>query len=154
MPVKIAIARIGVRSDVIPLGLNPDRTLQVPQPGPDYNKAAWYKYSPNPGQTGPAIIEGHVDSAADGPSVFFRLGDLRPGDHVEVTRADHEVAVFQIDGVRKYPKDQFPTATVYANTTTPTLRLITCGGDFDRTTHHYTSNIIAYAHLISHHIAA
>lgn len=152
-PVSIDIPSIDVRSEVIQVGLNPDHTIATPQPGPDYNKAAWYKYSPTPGQTGPSIIEGHVDSAAEGPSVFYKLGALRPGDHVEVTLADHTVAEFKISGVRQYPKDNFPTSAVYGNTTGATLRIITCGGTFDRTTGHYRSNIVAYASLISRHPA-
>ncbi len=121
----------------------------MPQPGPDYNKAAWYKYSPTPGQLGPSIIEGHVDSAKQGPSVFYRLGDLRPGNEVDVTLADGRVAVFTIDGVRSYSKDQFPTQVVYGNTNDPALRLLTCGGNFDASTGHYLNNIVAFGHLTS-----
>jgi sortase family protein len=110
------------------VGLTAQHTLQVPAPGPHYNEAAWYKYSSTPGSLGPAVIVGHVDSAAQGPSVFFNLGDLRPGDKVLVTRADGLVAVFRVDGVRRYPKAHFPTMRVYGNTDYAALRLVTCGG--------------------------
>ncbi len=146
-PTTISIPAIGVSSVLLRLGENVDGTLAVPPPGPSYNDAAWYEFSPTPGQLGPAVIEGHVDSAHDGPSVFFRLGALRPGDKVRVTRADRTVAVFTIDGLRAYPKDNFPTRAVYGDTTRPELRLITCGGSFDRQTGHYRSNIVAFAHL-------
>lgn len=146
-PGTIRIPAIGVTSVVTQIGENPDGTIAVPQPGPDYNKAAWYKYSPTPGQLGPSIIEGHVDSAKQGPSVFYRLGDLRPGNEVDVTLADGRVAVFTIDGVRSYPKDQFPTQVVYGNTNDPALRLLTCGGNFDASTGHYLDNIVAFGHL-------
>lgn len=130
------------------LGLNPDGTVQVPPitGGPLTNEAAWYKYSPTPGQPGAAIIEGHIDSYA-GPSVFYRLGALHPGNTITITRADHSTATFTVDGVRAYLKTAFPTNLVYANTPTPTLRLITCGGAFDHTTNDYLSNTVVYASL-------
>jgi hypothetical protein len=150
-PVSIDIPAIGVSSTLQYLGLTAQHTLQVPAPGPHYNEAAWYKYSSTPGSLGPAVILGHVDSAAQGPSVFFRLGDLRPGDQVLVTRADGLVAVFRVDGVRRYPKDHFPTLLVYGNTDDAALRLITCGGSFDYATGHYVDNIVVFASLISSH---
>lgn len=153
VPVAIAIPAIGVHSSLQALGLNPDGSLQVPQPGLLYNEAAWYKYSPTPGQLGPSVIEGHIDSAADGPSVFFRLGALKPGDQIEVTRADHTVAVFTVTGVRQYPKTAFPTATVYGNTDFAALRLITCGGSFNTTARSYEDNTVVFSSLTSSHPA-
>ena len=94
-----------------------------------------------------------MDSASDGPSVFFRLGALDPGDLVDVTLADRQVAVFKITGVRLYPKDRFPTSAVYGDTGYAALRLITCGGGFDRRDHHYLSNVVAFASLVSSHPA-
>jgi len=111
---------------------------------------AWYRYSPRPGQTGPSTIEGHIDSAANGPSVFFRLGALHPGDSIAITRSDHTIATFRVDKVAEYPKDAFPTAAVYGDTATAQLRLITCGGTFDSTAHSYNDNIVVYASLVPH----
>lgn len=154
-PVSISIPAIGVTSRLLYVGLNPDGTIQVPplNDPPLTNEAAWYEYSPTPGQPGPAIIEGHVDTAAEGPSVFFRLGALKPGDLVDVTLADHQVAVFKITGVRLYPKSHFPTSAVYGFTDYAALRLITCGGSFDEQSRHYTSNVVAFASLVSSHMA-
>lgn len=150
-PVSIDIPAIRVHSILQYLGLTAQHTLQVPVPGPHYNEAAWYKYSSTPGSLGPAVILGHVDSAAQGPSVFFKLGDLRRGDRVMVTRADGLVAVFRVDGVRRYPKDQFPTKLVYGNTDHAALRLISCGGVFDRATGHYLDNIVVFGSLVGSH---
>jgi sortase (surface protein transpeptidase) len=130
------------------LGLTAGGALQVPLPGPHYDQAGWYRYSPPPGSLGPAIIAGHVDSAAAGPSVFFRLGRLRPHDTVLVTRADHSVAVFAVDQVRRYPKSHFPTQLVYGDTNRAALRLITCGGPFDRAHGNYLDNIVVFASLV------
>jgi hypothetical protein len=151
LPVSIRIPAIGVNSRLLYVGLNPDGTIQVPplNDAPLTNEAAWYKYSPTPGQVGPSIIEGHVDSMSEGPSVFFRLGALRPGNLVYITLADGQVAVFKVTGVRLYAKDRFPTGTVYGNTEYAALRLITCGGSFDEQSHHYESNIVAFASLVS-----
>jgi hypothetical protein len=155
LPTSILIPAIGVDSKLLYLGLNPDGTIQVPplNDPPLTNEAAWYKYSSTPGELGASVIEGHVDSAADGPSVFFRLGALKPGDLVDITLADRKVAVFKITGVRLYLKSQFPTATVYGFTDYAALRLITCGGSFDEQTGHYLSNVIAFASLVSSHPA-
>jgi hypothetical protein len=147
LPVSLDIPAIGVRSALLHLGLAPDGSLAVPQPGPRYDEAAWFTGSPAPGSVGPSVIEGHVDSAAGGPSVFFRLGALVPGDTVRVTRADGSTAVFTVNAVRQYAKDAFPTGTVYANTDHAALRLLTCGGAFDRATGHYRDNLVVYAHL-------
>jgi hypothetical protein len=155
LPVSIAIPAIGVRSTLLYVGRNADGTIQVPplNDPPITNDAAWYEFSATPGQPGPSIIEGHVDSAGDGPSVFFRLGALNPGDLVDVTLADRRVAVFKITGVRLYAKDHFPTSAVYGDTDYAALRLITCGGGFDTRDHHYLSNVVAFASLVSSHPA-
>lgn len=150
-PVSLSIPAISVTSPLPPVGRNADGSIVVPQPGPHYDQAAWYKYSPTPGELGPSVIEGHIDSAANGPSVFFHLGDLKPGDTIDVTRADHQVATFAVNAVRSYPKDAFPTLTVYGNTDHAALRLITCGGSFDSATGHYRNNIVVFAHLVSSH---
>jgi len=146
-PLVIDIPVIGVHSDLQYLGLTDDNRLEVPAPGPRFDEAAWYKYSATPGAPGPAIILGHVDSGGYGPSVFFNLGRLQPGDEVLVTRADGLVAVFRVDEVARYLKEEFPTLLVYGETPNATLRLITCGGEFDRDTGHYLDNIIVFATL-------
>jgi sortase (surface protein transpeptidase) len=147
LPVSVSIPAIDVRSELITVGLNPDGTLEVPQPGPDYDKAAWFRDSPRPGDVGPAVIEGHVDSAANGPSVFYDLGRLVPGDRVEVGREDGSVVTFVVDDVRVVPKDAFPTLEVYGNTDGPELRLITCGGPFDSAAGSYVDNVVVFASL-------
>jgi LPXTG-site transpeptidase (sortase) family protein len=147
LPASLSIPAIGVRSELITLGLNADGTLAVPEPGPDYDKAAWFDGSPRPGDIGPAVIEGHVDSAANGPSVFYRLGDLAVGDRVDVTRDDSTVVTFVVNEVRVVPKDDFPTFDVYGNTDGPELRLITCGGPFDSAAGSYEDNVVVFASL-------
>lgn len=147
-PVSVSLPAIEVQSELLTVGLNPDGTLEVPQPGPDYDKAAWYDGSPRPGELGPAVIEGHVDSAANGPSVFYRLGETVPGDVVEVTRADGSVASFEVYDIRLVPKDDFPTLEVYGNTDGPELRVITCGGPFDSSAGEYEDNVVVFARMV------
>ena len=152
VPVRLEIRQLDISSDLLQLGLNADQSIEVPPLGKD-SPAGWYKYSPTPGQLGPSVLLGHVDSAEYGPGVFFRLGALRPGNTVSVTRSDRTTAVFRVDRVVSYPKDQFPTLEVYGNTDSAQLRLITCGGRFDPQSHHYESNIVAFATLVSSHPA-
>jgi hypothetical protein len=147
-PVAIKIPAIGVRSRLQSLGQNPDGSVQVPSPrSRHYDEAGWYRYSPTPGSLGPAVIVGHLDSVS-GPSVFYRLGALRPRDTVLVTRADGSTAVFAVDQVRRYRKSNFPTQLVYGNTNHAALRLITCGGPIDPATNHYLDNVIVLASLV------
>ena len=141
IPVRVEIPSIGVRAPIIRLGLNPDRTLEVPT---DYGDTGWWSGGARPGENGPAVIVGHVDSKT-GPAVFYRLSELRPGAKVVVVRTDGSRAHFTVQGSERYPKDEFPTARVYGHTDGPTLRLITCGGAFDSSSGHYKDNTIVYA---------
>jgi sortase (surface protein transpeptidase) len=140
-PVRVEIPAIGVSSSLVRLGLNPDGTMQVPG---DFQVAGWFTGGPPPGQLGPAVIAGHVDSRT-GPAVFYRLRDLRPGDQVRVVRADHRVVRFRVDSLASYPKRSLPGQEVYGATTAPVLRLITCAGTFDRSQHSYRENLVVSA---------
>jgi sortase (surface protein transpeptidase) len=143
LPVSLTIPAIGVSTRLVQLGLTTTGTLQVPA---STAVAGWYTGSPRPGQTGAAVIAGHVDSQT-GPAVFFRLRLLQPGQLVYVRRADGSLAVFQVTSVQTYLKAQFPTAAVYAAQPDAQLRLITCGGTFDPATGHYLSNVVVSATL-------
>lgn len=144
-PTRLEIPTIGVTTSLMPLGLNPDHSLQVP-PLSRAQEAGWYRYGPTPGSKGAAVIAGHVDTTR-GPAVFFRLGKLRPGDVIKVHRQDGTTAEFRVDSAEAVSKNDFPTQKVYGRVGYPALRLITCGGSFDRGSGHYTDNIIVYAHL-------
>lgn len=134
-------------SPLTSVGLAGNGELQVPKPGPDYDKAAWFRGSPAAGEVGPAVIEGHVAGKANGPSVFYRLGDRKPRNTVLVTRKEGTVARFAVYAVRLYPKNSFPRLKVYGNTSDRELRLITCGGRFNpsRKTSGYRSNVVVFA---------
>jgi len=143
VPVRIGIPGIGVSSPLDRLGRARDRTVQVPA---RWERAGWYAPGTRPGDPGSAVILGHVDSKR-GPAVFYRLRELRPGDLVEVVRADGSRARFAVQRVEEYPKARFPTADVYYPTLTPMLRLVTCGGAFDHKVGHYVDNVIVFATL-------
>ena len=145
-PVALDIAAIGVHSELHDVGLDESGAIDTPS-GALYDQAAWYEHSPTPGSLGPAIILGHVDSAANGPSVFFRLGELDRGDVVDVSRADGTVARFRVDAVRSYSKEDFPTELVYGDLDHAGLRLVTCGGEFDEVAGHYRDNVVVFATL-------
>ncbi len=140
-PVRLQVPAIGVDSDLMELGLLADGTLQVPPTG---FPAGWYTGAPTPGELGPAIIAGHVDWGGE-PGVFFDLGKLTPGDDIAVARDDGSTAQFRVDRVERFPKDAFPTALVYGDLDHAGLRLITCGGDFDRQAGSYKDNIVVFA---------
>jgi Sortase domain len=140
-PVYLSIPAIGVPTRLTGLGLTAQGTLQTPA---STSVAGWYTAGPRPGQPGPAVIAGHIDSRL-GPGVFFRLRLLRPGDRVYIRRADGTLAVFGVYAEQSYAKDRFPTQRVYGPAPGAELRLITCGGTFDAATGSYLSNIVVYA---------
>lgn len=142
-PAEVSIPAIGVHAPLIAVGADAQGALEVP-PLDRPTVAGWYRHGVSPGETGNAVLVGHVDSAA-GPAVFFDLGRLRPGDTVHVARVDGRVARFAVDAVGSYPKDRFPTDEVYGPGTVAGLRLITCGGRFDRSSGDYVDNIVVFA---------
>jgi sortase (surface protein transpeptidase) len=115
--------------------------MQTPH---NFGDTGWFAPGPEPVERGPAVIAGHVDSMT-GPAVFFKLGRLKRGDSIAIRRADHGVIHFKVQGVERWPKAHFPTKRVFGKTHGATLRLITCSGDFNRSTGHYLDDTIVYA---------
>lgn len=146
VPQRIKIPSIGVNAPIIPEGLDAEGRLEAP-PLSEPDLTGWYSGGPSPGQLGPAVIEGHVDSKA-GPAVFYKLSRLTAGANIEVTRKDGSRVVFRVDTVEQVDKDSFPTQKVYGGLDYSALRLITCGGAFNRAKGSYEDNIIVYAHRI------
>jgi sortase (surface protein transpeptidase) len=144
-PRWLRIPSIDVNAPVIDLGLNSDRTLEVPK---DFSDTGWWSGGAAPGEPGPAVIVGHVDSYS-GPAVFYKLGDLNPGDEIDVGDDHGDTVRFVVDRLEERPKDAFPTDEVYGDTSAPELRLITCSGQFDQSTGHYLDNTIVFASLSS-----
>jgi sortase (surface protein transpeptidase) len=139
-PTRIRIPGIGVDAPLETLHLLPDGALDAPHAWGD---AGWYADGTRPGDIGPAVIAGHIDST-DGPAVFYRLHGLRSGARIEV-ESDGRWLGFRATSVARYPKSTFPTAEVYGPTPDAQLRLITCGGDFDRAHRSYLDNVVVFA---------
>ncbi|MET0422672.1 MAG: class F sortase [Actinoplanes sp.] len=142
-PTRVEIPALRVRESVIGLGQQADGSMAVPA---DARTIGWYTKAPTPGALGPAVLAGHVDLHGKA-GTFARLSTLEKGDQVRVTRQDGRVAVFAVTAVDRYPKNQFPADAVYGAIDHAGLRLITCGGDFDRSAGHYVDNIVVYADL-------
>lgn len=168
-PTAITIPKLGVTSSLIPLGLGANGELETP-PVTEPGQAGWYAGADprtedadgdgvpdgdgdefQPGEIGPAVIAGHVDGVVDGrkgqPGIFHRLHELAPGDEILIDRDGQAQLRFVVTGVQRYAKAAFPTRQVYDPTDVPELRLITCGGAFDRFSGHYLDNVIAWATL-------
>ncbi|MEU5432576.1 class F sortase [Streptomyces sp. NPDC020719] len=143
---RITIGAIKIDAPVIEVGIDQDGWVQAPPPD-DPNLAGWYQNGVSPGQRGTAVMVGHVDNTR-GPAVFYGLGSLKKGNHVEVTRADGRVAVFEVYGVEVYDKNNFPGARVYGDTGHPELRVITCGGGFTRA-RGYDGNVVVFARMVA-----
>ncbi|MDI3212284.1 class F sortase [Arthrobacter sp. AL12] len=144
-PVTLAIPSIGVRTDLLHLGLRENGSLEVPGTGSDA-PASWYNGSPAPGERGPSVMLGHVNALGGARGVFADLRNLAPGSEINVSRTDGSTAVFTVDRGAKYSKNQFPTLEVYGNTSGAELRLITCDG-YDPATGFFDDNYVIYAKL-------
>jgi len=138
---EVRLPTLGVDSTLVDLDVGADGVLQPPA---DPDVAGWYRRGAAPGEQGPAVIAGHVDSQA-GPAVFARLDRLAPGDPVEVARSDGKAFDYRVVSVESHAKAAFPTALVYGPAPGPVLRLITCGGVFDPRSRHYRDNVVVTA---------
>jgi sortase (surface protein transpeptidase) len=139
-PVRVVIPAIDVDSELVPLGLNDDESMEVP----NFGLAGWYEPGPRPGAPGPAVIAAHVDSV-NGPDVFFRLKELGAGDEITVTHADGTDTTFVVRRSEQQLKEDLPVDRIWSDTEEVALRLITCGGNFDPEARSYKSNVIVYA---------
>jgi sortase (surface protein transpeptidase) len=142
-PTNLRIPTISLDTSLVPIGLQADKTIQ---PLTRFDVAAWYNGGPTPGELGPAVIVGHVDSWK-GIAVFFRLRELKPGDAIQIDRADGSTANFKVTDIKKFVRDDFPTQGVYGNINYAGIRLITCGGTFNTQTHEYDQNTVVYGAL-------
>ncbi|WP_093801581.1 class F sortase [Streptomyces sp. Wb2n-11] len=143
--VRVAVPALTIEAPVVGLGLDPGGRLATPQVD-NPRLVGWYKDGPTPGEAGTSLLVGHRDTRT-GPAIFLNLNALDPGDVINVAREDRRTAVFTVDAVRTYKKDAFPDGEVYGNKTgRPELRVLTCGGDFDKKTG-YGSNVVVFAHL-------
>jgi LPXTG-site transpeptidase (sortase) family protein len=147
VPSRLRIPKLNINSPIMKLGLNADRTIQVP-PLDRPNVTGWWKGGPTPGEKGASVILGH--NIGNGRrSVFDKLGTLKPGDTVQVTRGNGSVATFEITKLEQIAKSRFPTEKVYGKLSYPGIRLITCGGRFDSSSGHHVDNVIAYGRLVN-----
>lgn len=147
VPTSVSIPAINAMSTLIPLGVNPDLTVQVPDVHTP-QQASWFDLGVRPGETGSAVLLGHVDGGGV-TGIFNRLGTLNLGDVISVGRADGSTVSFAVYKVTTVPKSAFPSAAFYGPESGPELHLATCGGVLDRAAHNYLSSVLVFAKLVS-----
>ena len=143
-PRRVSIRKLKIDTPLINLGLLKNGELEVPAA---FDLAGWHSNGTAPGDIGPAVIVGHVDSS-DGPAIFYRVRELVPGDRITVDRADGSQVIFEVYGKETVAKDKFPTEKVYGETGSPELRLLTCGGRYNKKTKSYTDNVVVFARQV------
>jgi Sortase domain len=139
-PTSITIPAIGVHAPIVAVGLQADGAMQVPDPG----QVGWYRLGPQPGAPGPAVLIGHVDNRT-GPDVFYRLRQLRPGDQILIGHSDGTTSRFLVGRLEQHPKTALPTSRIFTTAPGRWLRVVTCGGKWNRDTGHYRDNVIVFA---------
>ena len=142
-PKWIEVPAIGVSAKVVPVGLLRNGEMEIPHSG----DVGWYRLGPVPGDPGPVVMVGHLDTHRD-PAVFYHLKELRPGDEIRVYGDDGDMATFEVDMIEQVLKAELPTERIWDYTPEAVIRLVTCGGEWDRYNYHYLSNVIAYGHLV------
>ncbi|MGY6019030.1 class F sortase [Streptomyces spinosirectus] len=145
-PVRLRIPKIWVDAPFTDLYIGSTGQLEPP-PAADTNLVGWHAKGAAPGETGTAVIAGHVDTKTSA-AVFANLGELAKGDVFYVDRADGSTAKFQVDDAETFEKSDFPSDRVYDDTPRAEARLITCAGDYDHSAHDYTDNLVVFAHLV------
>ncbi len=143
LPARLTIPSIDVDAGFEFVALAADGAMDVPK---DPFNVAWYRLGPRPGERGNAVVAGHVDWGGK-IAVFWRLRDLQPGNEIQVTTADDKHLTFVVRSVRWYNADKAPVSEVFSQTDATELTLITCGGDFDRSTRQYLSRLVVRAVL-------
>lgn len=149
-PRRISVKRLKIETPLINLGLLQNGELEVPQA---FDIAGWHSNGTAPGDIGPAVIVGHVDSN-EGPAIFYRVRELVPGDKIVVDRVNGSQVVFEVYGKETVAKDKFPTQKVYGDTGSPELRLLTCGGRYNKKTKSYTDNVLVFARQVTEPVPA
>jgi hypothetical protein len=141
-PVVLRIPRLGLVAHVVPVGVGPAGALGVPD---DPSVLGWWSSGAAPGdRSGSVVVDGHVDSARSGLGVLAHLRELKVGDTIQLSTASGRTVVFAVAGRRSYAKSALP-ASVFDQSLGERLVLITCGGQFDRRTAHYSDNVVLYA---------
>jgi sortase (surface protein transpeptidase) len=144
--VRVQSPAIGVDSSLINLHLIAGTNqLQAP---PEFNEVGWYSEGTVPGDVGPAVIDGHIDTPTEA-GVFINLIKLKPGDLIMVTLSTGRIVTFSVDSLQAVPKAAFPTDAVYGPTPTPQLRVITCNGMWNPATQRYLDNLVVFASMVS-----
>ena len=144
-PTGISIPSLKLSAPIVPVALGPEKELQTPVQD---DAVGWYIYSPSPGEVGPAILVGHLDSTT-GPAIFWHLKNLTIGDKIVINRNDGTTATFTVSAKQIFPQDPFPTEQVYGATSAPTLRIITCAGKWLSSLHRYSDDLVIFANLSS-----
>ena len=144
IPVRIQIVVIDLEAPVLPLGVVSETgQMEVPE---NVDEVGWYRYGPAPGSPGSAVLAAHVDMAGEGPGVFFHLDRLRMGDRIDVDFDDGTTSTFVVSNAERVPKGELNFDSVFSPVGQPLLRLVTCGGSFNRTIRSYDDNVVITAH--------
>jgi LPXTG-site transpeptidase (sortase) family protein len=142
VPVSISIPALGINTSIVNLFVDDAGTLEVPTNPSD---VGWYEGSKVPGEDGPTVMVGHLDSVS-GAAIFWNLRKLKSGDKIQITRSDGSKAIFTMQSKENFSQNNFPTKLVYGGNE-PSLRLITCSGTYSHKAGHYSQNLVVFAKL-------
>jgi hypothetical protein len=140
-PTRVIIEALDIDGPVIPVGVNADSQLDVP---PDARTLVWYRHGPSPGGPGSAVIAGHLNWRGTN-GIFARLDEMPVGATITVVYDDGSQKDFIVSTVELVDKPAVAVNGIFARDGEPLLRLITCGGEFEKAVRSYRSNVVVTA---------
>ena len=145
LPTRIQIPTLGIDTAIEPIGLTPSNEMDIPQA---WETVGWYQYGSRPGQSGNAVLAGHLDTNTGAPGIFWRLEELHPGDIILIETEEGELLLFQIESLTSYPYEQAPLQEIFGPAETPQLSLITCSGNWSAQNQIYDHRLVVHAQLV------
>ena len=143
-PMTLRIPKLNIQAPIESVGLTSTGRMDVPK---TVGGTGWYAYGPKPGEVGNAVIDGHFDTPTGAPSVFYYIGNLHPGDTIQVVTTHHQTLTFTVTKVTSFPDNGFPIEEVFGASSSKNLNLITCSGMWDRTAHNYSNRTVIFSTL-------
>jgi len=144
LPVRLQIPKLQVDANISYMGLTSDGSMDVP---PDLINVGWYKYGTKPGNTGSAVIAGHLEGTED-MGVFSDLSKLRTGDTVSVRNDRNKTISFTVRETKTYKQDERPIE-IFNKTDGIYLNLITCSGIWNNSQKRYSHRLVVFTEKVT-----
>lgn len=144
-PKYIKLPTINAEGFIQNVGVDQNKQVAVPT---NIHMAGWFADSVKPGQKGLSIIDGHLDGK-DADGIFIHLQDMKKDDTFTIELGDGSTKQFKVTSITTVDtKDAANVLFSQDPKATNQLNLITCGGNFDRSSRLYDKRVIVSSEVI------